>query len=93
MAAGATEVAIFGAASESFSRKNINCSVDESIVRFRDVTKAAIENGIKVRGYVSCVIGECQKVNTAKNNYSGHSKTGRSGFRMIIFRTKFVSGF
>ena len=58
MEAGAKEVAIFGAASESFSRKNINCSIDDSINRFSDVTKMAIQNGIKVRGYVSCVIGE-----------------------------------
>ena len=58
MEAGAKEVAIFGAASESFSRKNINCSIDDSIKRFGDVTKTAIQNGIKVRGYVSCVIGE-----------------------------------
>ena len=57
--AGAHEVAVFGAASESFSRKNINCSIDDSIKRFGEVTKVAIQNGIKVRGYVSCVIGLC----------------------------------
>lgn len=54
--AGAKEVAIFAAASEAFSKKNINCSIDESIERFRDVTDAAKRDGIKVRGYVSCVI-------------------------------------
>jgi len=56
-AAGATEVAIFAAASESFSRKNINCSIAESLERFRPVAQAAREHGIKVRGYVSCVLG------------------------------------
>jgi len=57
LAAGATEVAIFGAASESFSQKNINCSIKESIDRFRPITEAAKADGIDVRGYVSCVVG------------------------------------
>ena len=56
LAAGATEVAIFGAASESFSRKNINCSVAESLERFRPVASAAARAGVKLRGYVSCVV-------------------------------------
>ena len=56
-AAGATEVAIFGAASEAFSRKNINCSIAESLERFRPVAQAAREADVKVRGYVSCVLG------------------------------------
>lgn len=56
VAAGAKEVAVFTAASEGFSRKNINCSIDESIERFGPVFKAARELGVKVRGYVSCVI-------------------------------------
>lgn len=56
-AAGATEVAIFGAASEAFSQKNINCSIAESLERFRPVTEAAQAAGVKVRGYVSCVVG------------------------------------
>jgi len=56
-AAGATEVAIFGAASEAFSQKNINCSVAESLERFAPVIAAAQADGIKVRGYVSCVVG------------------------------------
>ncbi|CAI5695259.1 unnamed protein product [Oreochromis niloticus] len=55
--AGAPEVAIFGAASELFSKKNINCSVDESLQRFDEVMKAAKEAGMPVRGYVSCVVG------------------------------------
>uniref|UniRef100_A0A8C6TZF5 hydroxymethylglutaryl-CoA lyase n=1 Tax=Neogobius melanostomus TaxID=47308 RepID=A0A8C6TZF5_9GOBI len=57
MKAGASEVAIFGAASELFSKKNINCSVDESLQRFDEVMKAAKDAGIPVRGYVSCVLG------------------------------------
>jgi len=54
---GAKEVAIFGAASESFSKKNINCSIEESLARFEPVLSAAMEAGVKVRGYVSCVVG------------------------------------
>jgi hydroxymethylglutaryl-CoA lyase len=57
IAAGVEEVAIFGAASESFSRKNINCSIAESLERFRPVAEAALARGIRVRGYVSCVLG------------------------------------
>ena len=57
VAAGATEVAVFGAASESFSQKNINCSIAESLDRFRPVAHAAREAGLAVRGYVSCVLG------------------------------------
>ena len=56
-AAGATEVAVFGAASEAFSRRNINCSIDESLERFLPVVKAALDSNIRVRGYVSCVLG------------------------------------
>ncbi len=57
LAAGACEVAIFGAASESFSQKNINCSIGESLQRFEVVMSAAAEHNIPVRGYVSCVLG------------------------------------
>lgn len=56
-AVAATEVAIFGAASEAFSQKNINCSISESLARFAPVMDAAKADGIKVRGYVSCVVG------------------------------------
>jgi len=56
-AAGATEVAVFGAASETFSKKNINCSIAESLERFLPITKTAQQHGIRVRGYVSCVLG------------------------------------
>ncbi|XP_068131954.1 hydroxymethylglutaryl-CoA lyase, mitochondrial isoform X1 [Hyperolius riggenbachi] len=54
---GVEEVAIFGAASELFSKKNINCTIDESLQRFKEVTDAAKEANIPVRGYVSCVLG------------------------------------
>ncbi|MCB1901076.1 hydroxymethylglutaryl-CoA lyase [Cognatazoarcus halotolerans] len=57
LAAGAQEIAVFGAASETFSQKNINCSIAESLERFRPVVEAAKRNGVKVRGYVSCVLG------------------------------------
>ena len=57
LAAGATEIAVFGAASETFSQKNINCSIAESLDRFRPVVAAARAADIKVRGYVSCVLG------------------------------------
>lgn len=57
LAAGAQEIAVFGAASESFSQRNINCSIAESLERFAHVTDAAQSAGLKVRGYVSCVLG------------------------------------
>jgi len=56
-AAGAKVIAVFASASEGFSRANINCSVAESIDRFRPVVARARADGIKVRGYVSCVLG------------------------------------
>jgi isopropylmalate/homocitrate/citramalate synthase len=56
-AAGATEVAVFAAASEAFSKKNINCTIDESLERFRPLAIEAKKHNIKVRGYVSCVLG------------------------------------
>ena len=57
VAAGATEVAVFGAASETFSQKNINCSIAESMERFAKVTAAAGKKGVRVRGAVSCALG------------------------------------
>jgi hydroxymethylglutaryl-CoA lyase len=57
LAAGADEVAIFAATSETFSHKNINCSISESLQRFAKVMDAAKEHNIPVRGYVSCVLG------------------------------------
>jgi len=57
MSVNVSEVAIFGAASESFSQKNINCSIEESLERFAPIMSAAKNSNIKVRGYVSCVLG------------------------------------
>jgi len=54
---GAREVAVFAAASESFSRKNTNCSIEESLERIRPVAAEANAQGIRVRGYISCVLG------------------------------------
>ena len=54
---GADEIAVFAAASETFSQRNLNCSIDESFVRFADVCEAAKAKGVPVRGYVSCVLG------------------------------------
>jgi hydroxymethylglutaryl-CoA lyase len=56
-AAGAKVIAVFGSASEGFSRTNINCSVAESIERFKPVIARARADGVKVRGYISCVLG------------------------------------
>ena len=55
--AGCKEVAIFGAASESFTKKNINCTIDESLEKFSSVMEVAKKEGLLVRGYVSCVMG------------------------------------
>ncbi|MDB6060388.1 MAG: pyruvate carboxyltransferase [Verrucomicrobiaceae bacterium] len=57
IAAGATEIAIFSAASEAFCKKNINCSIAESLERFSQVAQIARAQNIAVRGYVSCVLG------------------------------------
>lgn len=56
-AAGADEVAVFTAASEAFNQKNINCSIDESFDRFRPVLQQAATDQVRVRGYISCVLG------------------------------------
>ena len=55
--ADAKEIAVFSAASEAFSQKNTNCSIEESINRFRPVLEEAQKNNIQVRGYISCVLG------------------------------------
>jgi isopropylmalate/homocitrate/citramalate synthase len=57
LAAGAEEIAIFGAASETFSENNINCSIAQSLARFAPVAETARARGLKVRGYLSCVLG------------------------------------
>ncbi|CAJ0609098.1 unnamed protein product [Cylicocyclus nassatus] len=53
----ASEIAVFGAASNTFSMKNVNANVEDSLKKLQEVTKAALQEGLKVRGYVSCVIG------------------------------------
>ncbi|KAH9314246.1 hypothetical protein KI387_022873, partial [Taxus chinensis] len=55
--AGAKEVAVFASASESFSKSNINCTIEESLSRYRDILDAAKRLSVPVRGYVSCVVG------------------------------------
>lgn len=57
IAAGVEEIAVFAAASETFSQRNINCSIEESLARLRGVAGAAVARGMRVRGYVSCVLG------------------------------------
>lgn len=57
LAVGVKEIAIFAAASESFTQKNINCSIEESITRYGEVMAQARQHNLKVRGYVSCVLG------------------------------------
>jgi hydroxymethylglutaryl-CoA lyase len=57
MEAGATEIAVFAAASETFSKRNVNCSIAESVERFAPVCQAAKRRAMAVRGYVSCVLG------------------------------------
>ncbi|VDM53264.1 unnamed protein product [Angiostrongylus costaricensis] len=51
------EIAVFGAASDSFSKKNVNANIEDSLQKLQDVTKAALREGLRVRGYVSCAIG------------------------------------
>jgi len=57
LAAGAREIAVFASASETFSKRNINCTIAESIERFRPVMERARAHGLRVRGYISCVLG------------------------------------
>jgi hydroxymethylglutaryl-CoA lyase len=57
LAAKAEEVAVFAAATEAFSKRNINCTIDESLDRFAPVCEEALAKGVRVRGYVSCVLG------------------------------------
>ena len=57
LAAGVKEVAVFAAASEAFSQRNINCSISDSLKRFEPIMEAARNHGVRVRGYVSCVLG------------------------------------
>jgi hydroxymethylglutaryl-CoA lyase len=71
LAAGVDEVAVFASASETFSQKNINCSIAESFDRFQPVLSAAMTAGIPVRGYVSCVLGCPYEGAVAQDRVSG----------------------
>jgi hydroxymethylglutaryl-CoA lyase len=68
LAAGARDIAVFAAASETFSQRNINCSIAESLQRYRDVVEEATRHGVAARGYVSCALG-CP--------YEGHIEPSR----------------
>ncbi|XP_008468256.1 3-hydroxymethyl-3-methylglutaryl-CoA lyase, cytoplasmic-like [Diaphorina citri] len=57
MQCGVKEIAVFASASEMFSKRNINCTIEESLERFSEVVSTALTNGIRVRGYISCVVG------------------------------------
>ena len=57
LAAGAEEIALFAAATETFSQKNTNCSIAESVDRFRAITERAQQQKLRIRGYISCVLG------------------------------------
>lgn len=57
LAVGVREIAVFSSASETFSNKNTNCSITEGLARFDAVCAAARANGVRVRGYISCVLG------------------------------------
>ena len=54
---GVKEIAVFSAASETFTQKNTNCGIQESISRFTQLSEVALKNNIKIRGYISCVMG------------------------------------
>lgn len=72
---GVQEIAIFAAASESFSQKNINCTIKESLDRFLPVIESAKDNNIKVRGYLSCVLGCPYEGDIAVETVSNTAKT------------------
>ena len=76
-AAGAKVIAVFAAASEGFSRANINCTVAESIERFKPVLARARADGIKVRGYISCVLG-CMRARSRRRPWSCRQRCGIS---------------
>ncbi|KAG8444913.1 hypothetical protein GDO86_009896 [Hymenochirus boettgeri] len=74
ISAGATEVSVFGSASETFSKKNINCSIEESMKKFEEIIKAANDMNVPVRGYVSCVLGCPYEGKIAPNKVAEVSK-------------------
>lgn len=80
MEAGATEVAVFTAASEQFCRKNTNCSIEDSLKRIQDVVQCAMEKDIAVRGYVSCVVGCPYQVHLAYMHFVDGMAAAITGF-------------
>ncbi len=76
--AKASEVAIFAAASESFSQKNINCSIAESLLRFEEIMIAAKRHNIPVRGYVSCILGCPYEGEITTENAASHFEKVKS---------------
>ncbi len=84
LAAKADEIVVFAAASEAFSQRNINCSIDESIERFRPVTAQAQQRGIRIRGAISCALGcpyqgagRRQRGRTRRAANEGHRRAAR----------------
>src|ERR1700710_437151 len=81
-AAGARVIAVFASASEGFSRANINCSVAESIERFKPVVARARADGVRVRGYVSCVLG-CYEISLGDTIGVGTPRKARELLRAV----------
>jgi len=88
---GVCEIAVFGAASESFSRRNINCSIEESLDRFAPVVEKARDRGLRARGYVSCVLG-CPYEGDMLGIASQGSLRGCSRWVVTRFRSATRSG-
>jgi len=75
LAAGVREIAVFGSATETFARKNLNCSVEESLEMFRPVVERALAEGLAVRGYLSMCFGDPWEGAVAATTVAGHART------------------
>ena len=75
LAAGVREIAVFGSATETFARKNLNCSVEESLEMFRPVVERALAEGMAVRGYLSMCFGDPWEGAVAATTVAGHART------------------
>ena len=75
LAAGVREIAVFGSATETFARKNLNCSVAESLEMFRPVVERALAEGLAVRGYLSMCFGDPWEGAVAATTVAGHART------------------
>jgi len=75
LAAGVREIAVFGSATETFARKNLNCSVEESLKMFRPVVERALAEGLAVRGYLSMCFGDPWEGAVAATTVAGHART------------------